>query len=643
MTREPRISLVSMPWAAVDAPSIQIGVLTRVLRRAGFNVTPHSLFVDAASFFAERPAHTRVDIDDYERIANRWWTVGLGDWIFRVPPLCEPSQERDERYRELLASRGVPDEIVEAAERMRAAARDFLEHCVDEVMAARPAVVGFSTTFAQNVASLAMAAMLKRREPGLAIVFGGSNCDGPMGAALHRLFPWIDFVVRGEGEHTFPALCREVISGAAITPRPGLCFRSDGRSIATAPESGGMTAAEDLCAPDYDEYFDRLRRSRWGRMILARVRVPVETARGCWWGEKHHCTFCGLNGMSMKFRSKPAHQAFREIIGLASRHGRLDFEVVDNIMDSSYVRSLVPMLAQARRRGLDVSLFFETKANLRHDQMRALRDAGIVRIQPGIESLSTPILRMMRKGVTALQNVRLLKWAARYGIQVTWNIIYGFPGEPPEEYGRMAEMARSLFHLKPPAMVALQVQRFSPYHEEPSRFGISIDGPAPHYRHLYDVSARDLLELAYNFSFSYADGRDPESYVAALRAVVGEWDAAFARTGNRALRYYRGPNFIRIRDLRFSGRERALFLAEAEAAVYLACEEGATAREIRQSLADGAARDLSEAEIARFLDGLVEERLVYFEDGKYLSLAIPANAEAEIRPPRTASPGSAPA
>ena len=64
-------------------------------------------------------------------------------------------------------------------------------------------------------------------------------------------------------------------------------------------------------------------------------------------------------------------------------------------------------------------------------------------LQPGIESLSTPILLLMRKGVTAFQNVRLLKWCAEYGIHVFWNVIYGFWGELPEEYARLARLTPS--------------------------------------------------------------------------------------------------------------------------------------------------------------------------------------------------------
>ena len=49
--------------------------------------------------------------------------------------------------------------------------------------------------------------------------------------------------------------------------------------------------------------------------VLRRV-VPTllfETSRGCWWGAKSHCTFCGLNGETMAFRSKSPRRALDEL------------------------------------------------------------------------------------------------------------------------------------------------------------------------------------------------------------------------------------------------------------------------------------------------------------------------------------------
>ena len=74
-------------------------------------------------------------------------------------------------------------------------------------------VVGFTSTFDQNVASLTMAKLIKDLYPDVRIVFGGANFDGEMGLEYFRAFPWIDYVVVGEGEEVFLPLVKKILIG----------------------------------------------------------------------------------------------------------------------------------------------------------------------------------------------------------------------------------------------------------------------------------------------------------------------------------------------------------------------------------------------------------------------------------------------
>jgi hypothetical protein len=152
----------------------------------------------------------------------------------------------------------------------------------------------------------------------------------------------------------------------------------------------------------------------------------METARGCWWGERQHCTFCGLNGATMAFRSKTPDRVVSEIRFLCERHGVGTFSIVDDILDMRYFRTVLPRLADAK---LGIEFFWEVKANLTNVHVRQLRDAGVLLIQPGIESLSDHVLKLMRKGTTAFRNIELMKWCREYGVKPYWNLLYGFPGE----------------------------------------------------------------------------------------------------------------------------------------------------------------------------------------------------------------------
>ena len=620
----PSVVLVAMPWHALGLPSIQLGILGRVLERAGIATEVRSLMLafmeHCRAETTARPDAERITPADYETVGDRRFSIGLGDWIFAVPPFRD-APDLDARYLAHLRARSVPEAEVVKALTLRALVPAFLEQAADEIVAAGPRVVGFSTTFSQNVPSLVLARMLKDRDPALRIVFGGGNCDGPMGAALHRAFPWIDVVVRGEAEQILPDLVRDLLAGGEIRPRPGLCYRDGERSVAVAQAGAATVAMDEIPTPRFDEYFERLAKTGFTAEVMREVRLPYETSRGCWWGAKSHCTFCGLNGSTMAFRSKSDDRVVEELTALARHHERVDFTLVDTILDMRYFRDVLPRL---RESGHDLSLYYETKSNLRREQVRLLREAGVDFLQPGIESLSTPILKLMRKGVTALQNVRLLKWCAEYGIQVYWNVIYGFPGEPPEEYARLAALAPSLTHLVPPLLCRLALHRFSPYHERPAEYGLEVSGPLPWYRLVYPVDDATLADLAYNFDYRHADGRDPEVYVAPVREAIDAWQAANAAGGYRALRYRRGPGFLVIQDRRPNLESADYSFSEREARLVLACEDGATAAEAHQSLEQADRADLDVDDVEEFLDDLVASRLMYEEDGRYLALPLPA-------------------
>jgi ribosomal peptide maturation radical SAM protein 1 len=625
--------LVAMPWLVLNRTPIQLGILQPVVEQAGFSIGTRSFFLSAIEHFAAGTAHLppgeRITIDDYQEIVYRYYDVALGDWIFVVPPYHQNTAAEDEEYLAYLRLKKVPEAMIAKALRIRELVPNFLESCAANVLAASPRVVGFTTCFNQNVASLALAKILKERNPDLHIVFGGGNCDGDMGPALHRAFPWVDTVVRGEGEHVLPKLLRNIFADEPILPQPGLCYRNaDGASIVVPLDGGQMIEMDDVPVPKYDEFFEQLDRSPLREQLSPKMLVLFESARGCWWGEKSHCTFCGLNGSSMKFRSKTASRVAAELHEMANKYKRVDFEAVDNIIDLDYIDDgFLPTMAAYRRKGYDFKMHYETKSNLKKRQVRAMSDAGIKSIQPGIESISNPILKLMKKGVTGLQNIRLLKWAAQFDIFVSWNVIYGFPGEPGSEYDRMADVMQSLTHFCPPNIGPLTTVRFSPYHQNPRGYGVKLT-PAPHYRLIYPFEHASLEDIAYDFAHTYDDGRTPSSYMTNIKAFAKQWRESHKK-GASSLTYRRGPGFVVISDRRSNLEASDYHLEEREADIYLLCDAGATPMAIWKALQKKGSSSLAVEEVKAFLDALVEARLVYEEDGLYLSLAVPTNVEAE--------------
>jgi ribosomal peptide maturation radical SAM protein 1 len=438
-----------------------------------------------------------------------------------------------------------------------------------------------------------------------------------MGRELVRSIEPIDFAVTGEADESFPRLLRALATGADPATVPGVSRRAGDRVVATAPQPPGGSL-DELPVPDYGEYFERAERlNLLPRGARHQVWIPFESARGCWWGAKHHCTFCGLNGTAMRFRAKSPQRVLDELARLARRYRSFRFEAVDNILDMRYLKELFPAIADSAS---DYQVFYEAKANLTRAQLRSLARGGVTHLQPGLESLSSNVLRLMDKGVRAAQNVNLLRWARYYGIDVAWSILWGFPGETAEDYAGQAAAASHLVHLQPPeGSGRIWLERFSPLYTDPERFGLVRREPARSYRYVYPERV-DLERAAYFFDYEVA-GALPESSYDPLRHALATWADAWGAEPRPALTYRSAPGFLQIYDARHPGHGGTYTFEGTLADIYLACtERPATAAAVRHKLRLGRPAGFVEEVFGEFQ----RRGLMFRDDTLALALALPA-------------------
>ena len=405
-----------MPFGNILTPSIGLSLLEAGLDRRG--ISTHIRYFTFA-FAKTAGSSFYLDIaDDREPSIHE---LG-GEWIF-ARGLFEPTPESPERpaseeayIQSILRDRTgwntdsgvnpVPESQIRKMVRARGLVNGFLDECLETIARVSPRIVGFTSIFQQHVASLALAKRIKASLPNTFIVFGGANAEGVMGAETLRQFSFVDAAVSGEGDIVFPELVERVLKAEPVDALEGVRTR---QSIATEfrenrfSHAPSVVALDELPYPDYTDFFEQFRRSRLGRSW--QPRIYYETSGGCWWGAKQHCKFCGLNGASMAYRSKSPERAIDELVFLSEKYATKDVHVVDNILDIRYFKTVLPELA---RRLLGIELFYETKAKLKKDQLKLFRDAGVLEIQPGVESFGDAVLQLMRKGVSALQNIQLL-------------------------------------------------------------------------------------------------------------------------------------------------------------------------------------------------------------------------------------------
>lgn len=620
-----------MPFADVNRPAIGVSLLKAGIERHGFQATIEYFDLDLAEMIGH---------DLYEFMANTLAIESMvGEWFFADIAFGDSIPHESDYVGRMLSGLIPQQNFRENVLKARGQRRRYIEQCADRIQELNPRVVGLTTTFNQTCACLALARTLKERPNPPVIIIGGANCEGEMGLQMIRSFPWLDYVSTGEADVSFPLFLERLLREGNGDPLPGILKRGESKEL-TSPDP--IFTLDDLPIPDFTEFYDRLERSPIKDSI--QPVLLVETSRGCWWGAKQHCTFCGLNGNTMAFRSKSPERVFDELTYLSNKHGLKRIDCVDNILDTRYINTLFPRLSES---DLNIELFYEVKANLKYDQLATLRAGGLRAIQPGIESLSNEVLRLMKKGCTGLQNIQLLRWCDELGIEVAWNVLAGFAGEPPDEYVRQAELVPLLTHLQSPVSCSpIRLDRFSPFFMKSEELGLKRLRPKPGYYYSYPLGRTELARLAYFFDFDYGDGRNVFEYLAVLQtAIQGWWNARKDPENLPRLDAHRGIDEVAITDTRAVAVQGSHRLTGLAARIYLHCDSAQSVTNLVRHFGTEA----TEAEIKDMLADFLNARLMVEMEGQYLSLAVirnratlekteEQNAYIQIQPAQTSNP-----
>ena len=542
------IALVQMPFAPLkQAPLALLQLQAAVEQRFGELVSVRIVYpsYDFASHLGLRLYYQIAYADSDLRPGEM---SGLGDWFFRhiaFPDVPENVDAYRQRYFGTPEQSGFVNFDDVLAKRVGAAS--LLEEIIDRYDLRLTDLVGFTSMFAQHAACLAMARLLKSAAVTPIVVIGGANCEGPMGRALANNVPDVDAVFSGPGLKSFPDFVRASMAGAVPGERRirGVHTRRKATS-AGATVKGGLALAvlqpaaapatgvvhDDLgeeldinvpLALDYAGFLDTFERAFNGTLDPV---LTFETSRGCWWGAKAHCPFCGLNGSTMAYRAMQPRQAIATFEQLFQHAAKCRvFECVDNIMPIDYPESVFPHITAPA----STTIYYEVKADLTAADLASMARAGVRFIQPGIEALATPSLRALKKGTNAVGNVLLLRNCLALGVMPLWNLLIGIPREerPREIYAKYAADIPAMMHLPPPWTVfKVRVDRFSPYFTRPDEYGLRIR-PKAFYNFVYPFDDDVLFDLAYYFddanagTAEYAEAADEWHPV--LRELIREW------------------------------------------------------------------------------------------------------------------------
>jgi radical SAM superfamily enzyme YgiQ (UPF0313 family) len=361
---------------------------------------------------------------------------------------------------------------------VQSSVRSTIERLVHQF---EPDLVGLSVMTFQRGTALAIARLLRTLRPSVRIVVGGY--DPSLAAQAYEASDAIDFIVRGEGEHTLRELLRALEGPAEFSTIRGLSYRTSEGFVRNADRPIIPLGSAALELPD------RSARVLGGYTLLGRTVDVVETSRGC----TFDCSFCSIIEMrGRNFHPYPFDRVLADIAD-ARRHGaEAIFLVDDNItLDVARFEGLCRAIVDAGFDDTDYLVQAMTAPIANHGARLAplMKRAGFRYVFLGIENIVDEDLRFLRAraknarrergrtvGNASIEAVRHLH---EHGMYVVGGLIVGNPDDTRSSIDANLEFARQ--HIDWP-----YIQHPTPYPRTPMTQdfrdrGLIVDEDMAHY------------------------------------------------------------------------------------------------------------------------------------------------------------------
>ena len=301
--------------------------------------------------------------------------------------------------------------------------------------------------------AIRVARRTKQQHPKLPVIFGGWH---PTLLPEQTLRPdFVDAVVRGQGEVTIVEVVERLAQGEGLEGVRGTAHKSGGKVVSEAERP--VVNINQLPLPayhlaDHDAY---------ARACGVR-KLAYATSVGC----PYACHYCTDQVFySRRFNALTAERTVAEMTALAQRYGAEEIA----LLDSNFPVDVHRAVAIARGildSGVRFRWTFQASTDflcrMSDEEVQVLAASGVTHMGFGTESASVEVLALMNKKHQRIdQMYETAGKAERAGIHLTFNLIFGYPGETEadriETLRIMGDIARQFWN------VSFSPNIFTPY------------------------------------------------------------------------------------------------------------------------------------------------------------------------------------
>ena len=251
----------------------------------------------------------------------------------------------------------------------------------------------------------------------------------------------IDFIVMGEGEHTFTELIKSLKKGQReFSNIAGLCWRKENKIMVNQPR-GLIKNLDEIPFPNRDIFNLKIYYPAPTKRVSEENATPILTSRGC----PFNCIHCPSKIIwrsDVRYRS--ADNVVNEIEECVNKYNLREFGFCDDTFTVNRKRA-IEICHKIIEKKLRIYWLCFSRANTIDDELiRTMKKAGCKKILLGLESGNQKILDLMRKKTTIQQGRKAAEIIKRQGLKTYASFMLGNVGETVETIKETISFAKSL-------------------------------------------------------------------------------------------------------------------------------------------------------------------------------------------------------
>jgi len=301
--------------------------------------------------------------------------------------------------------------------------------------------------------AIRMARAVKNEAPEVSVIFGGWHASLATAQTLQESY--VDAVIRGQGELTLLEVAEKLAAKQDFRGVAGVSSRQFGMPRHSLERR--VALLDDLPTPAFElADFDAYER------VSGQRKLAYATSVGC----PYACNYCtDMVFYKRRFNALSPERVVREVADLASRYRIEEVAMLDSNLPVDWRRTM-----QIARGFIDAGTKFRWTfqastdfiCRMSDDEVRLLGESGVSHMGFGTESTASSVLRLMNKRHQRVDEMyETARKAALGGIHVTFNLIFGYPGETEmdrvETLRTMSDIARLFWN------VSFSPNIFTPY------------------------------------------------------------------------------------------------------------------------------------------------------------------------------------